>query len=340
MTAFTIVGSLMLLGALASVLMPLLRANSNRSKRWPAAVVVGVLLPVLAIAFYVAWSNWSWDAAPETEGTPPSIARMLASLEAKLEANPTDVNGWLLLGRSYFQLNRYLESADAYQNAYTLTQGKNVEAVLGLGEALAFADERMLTSRSAELFERAIELAPSHPKALWYSGLSAYQSRRLDVARQRWASLVALEPPPEVKRLLETKLAEIDAGLGAQAASAGEPASTTPVVKVRVGIAPELSSKVPAGAPLFVMVRGAEGAGPPLAVTRRTSDQFPQVIELSDRDAMIAGRGLSSASRVTVVARVARSGDPRAQSGDLEGQVGYDVGAGDTVDLVINSIVP
>lgn len=340
MTAFAIVGGLMLLGALASVLVPLLRAKSNRSRRWPAAVAVGVLLPVLAIAFYIAWSNWSWNSVPEAEGTPPSIARLLVSLEAKLAANPTDVNGWLLLGRSYFQLNRHLEAADAYQKAYTLTQGKNVEAVLGLGEALAFADERMLTSRSAELFERAIELAPNHPKALWYSGLAAYQARRLDVARSRWARLVALEPPPEVKRLLETKIAEIDGEMRGSPAASAEPASAAPVVKVRVGIAPELSSKVPAGAPLFVMVRAAEGGGPPLAVTRRTSSQFPQLIELSDRDAMIAGRGLSSAARVTVVARVARSGDPRAQSGDLEGQVGYDVGAGKTVDLLINSIVP
>jgi cytochrome c-type biogenesis protein CcmH len=112
------------------------------------------------------------------------------------------------------------------------------------------------------------------------------------------------------------------------------------VVKVRVAIAPELASKVPDGAPLFVMVRSASGGGPPLAATRRASDRFPQLVELSDRDAMIAGRSLSSASRVTVVARVARSGDPRPQSGDLEGQVGYDVGAGQTVDLVINSIVP
>jgi cytochrome c-type biogenesis protein CcmH len=112
------------------------------------------------------------------------------------------------------------------------------------------------------------------------------------------------------------------------------------VVKVRVAIAPELAGKVPDGAPLFVMVRGSQGGGPPLAVTRRTTDQFPQLVELSDRDAMIAGRGISSASRVTVVARVARSGDPRPQSGDLEGQVGYDVGDGKTVDLVINSILP
>jgi cytochrome c-type biogenesis protein CcmH len=265
---------------------------------------------------------------------------MLEGLEAKLRTNPTDVAGWLLLGRSNFQLQRYPQAAEAYQQAYTLTEGKDVEAILGLGEALAFADERQLTTRSAQLFERAMELAPNHPKALWYSGLAAYQSRQFAVARERWARLVALEPPDQVKRVLQDKIAEIDAGLGGPSAAQDQPASTVAsVVKVRVGIAPELAGKVPQGAPLFVLVRGG-GGGPPLAVTRRTAGEFPQLVELSDRDAMIAGRGISSASRVTVVARVARSGDPRPQSGDLEGQVGYDVGDGKTVDLIINSILP
>ncbi len=337
MSTFVVVASLMILGALAIVLVPLFRAQP---RKWPAVVVAGVSLPALAILFYSAWSNWSWNA-PAGEGAMPPIEIMLESLEAKLRTNPTEVAGWLLLGRSNFQLQRYNKAADAYEQAYTLTEGKNVEAVLGLGEALAFADERMLTGRSAQLFERAMELAPNHPKALWYSGLAAYQSSKFDVARARWAQLVALQPPPEIKRLLESKIAEIDAGQGAPLPSADQPQSApAALVKVRVAIAPELAGKVPEGAPLFVMVRGAAGGGPPLAVTRRGSDQFPQLVELSDRDAMIAGRGLSSASRVTVVARVARSGDPRPQSGDLEGQVGYDVGNGQIVDLVINSIVP
>jgi cytochrome c-type biogenesis protein CcmH len=336
---FIIFGGLMVLGALAVVLVPLFR---SRPVRWPAIVVTGLALPVLAIVFYGSWSNWSWQAptAAQAPGSMPPIEIMLERLEAKLRANPTDVAGWILLGRSNFQLQRYDQAADAYQQAYTLTEGKNVEAILGLGEALAFADERMLTSRSAELFERAIELAPNHPKALWYSGLVAYETRNYPVARDRWARFVALEPPPEVKRVLETKIAEIDAALGTPPAPTDQPAPQGALVKVRVGIAPELAGKVPDGAPLFVMVRSSRGGGPPLAVTRRASDQFPQLVELSDRDAMIAGQGLSSASRVTVVARVARSGDPRPQSGDLQGQVGYDVGAGQTVDLVINSIVP
>jgi cytochrome c-type biogenesis protein CcmH len=338
-TVFVVVAGLMILGALAVVLWPLFRA---RPLRWPAVVIAGLALPVFAIIFYVSSSNWSWQAPTGAPGSMPPIAIMLERLEAKLRDNPTDVAGWLLLGRSNFQLQRYDKAAQAYQQAYTLTEGRNVEAILGLGEALAFAaNEPTLTSRSAQLFERAIELAPNHPKALWYSGLVAYQSREYDVARERWARLVALEPPPEVKRVLETKIAEMDAALGASPAPGDKSAATAAaLVRVRVGIAPELAAKVPDGAPLFVMVRSTSGGGPPLAVTRRDSDQFPQLVELSDRDAMMAGRGLSSASHVTVVARVARSGDPRPQSGDLQGQVGYDVGAGQTVDLVINSIVP
>jgi len=339
-TTFVIVGAAMVLAALALVLVPLLKADASGIRRWPAALIVGTAVPVLAFALYGAWSNWQWNGVEQHDGVPPAIAPMLASLEARLEANPTDVSGWLLLGRSYFQLQRYYQAADAYQQAYTLTQGKDVESVLGLGEALAFVDERMLTGRSAELFERGLELAPHHPKALWYSGLVAYQMQRYDVARQRWATLVALEPPAAVKQALEAKIAEIDAAIGGAPQSPQQPVVSAATVKVRVAIAPELKSKMPAGAPLFVMVRASEGGGPPLAVTRRASEQLPLLVELSDRDAMVEGRGISSASQVTVVARVARSGDPRAQSGDLQGQVGYDVRAGKTVDLIINSIVP
>ena len=106
------------------------------------------------------------------------------------------------------------------------------------------------------------------------------------------------------------------------------------------GLIAKLADRVPPGAPLFVMVRAGEGGGPPLAVTRRSSAQLPLVVELSDRDAMIAGRSLADVPSLTVVARIARSGDPRAQSGDLEGKVGYDLKNSAPVDLLIDSIVP
>jgi cytochrome c-type biogenesis protein CcmH len=339
MTAFLAIAGLMALVAIGVVLWPLLRSASATSSRWPAVLAVAVLIPGLAFGLYQAWSNWSWSPVADMPGVAPAVAQMVGRLEARLRANPNDVNGWLLLGRSYFQLGQYLKAADAYERAYTQSGGENLDAMLGLGETLVFADERAVTPRSAQLFERAYQRAPNDPRALWYSGLAAFQEGHLDIARERWQGLVALNPPPEIKRVLESKIAELDAQLGTRGPAPATSANA-PVVKVRVLLDPKLSDRVPQGAPLFVMVRAGEGGGPPLAVTRRDAAQFPLLVELSDRDSMIAGRSLADAASLTVVARIARSGDPRARSGDLEGKVGYDVKNREPVDLTIDSIVP
>jgi cytochrome c-type biogenesis protein CcmH len=340
MIAFLTIAGLMALAAIGIVLWPLLRSASASPPRWPAALAVAVLIPVVALGLYQLWSNWSWREVPSLPGVPPAVAQMVGRLEARLRANPNDINGWLLLGRSYFQLGQYLKAADAYERAYTQSSGENLDAMLGLGETLVFADERAVTPRSAQLFERAYQRAPNDPRALWYSGLAAFQEGRLDIARERWQGLVALNPPPEIRRVLESKIAELDTQLGPRGNPAPPATASAPVVKVRVLLDPRLSGRVPQGAPLFVMVRAGEGGGPPLAVTRREAAQFPLLVELSDRDSMIAGRSLANAASLTVVARIARSGDPRARSGDLEGKVGYDVNKRGPVDLTIDSIVP
>lgn len=330
----------MVLTAIAVVLWPLLRSGAGRASRWPVAIAVGVLLPVLAFGLYGLWSNWPWKTSTRETGAAPNVPQKVAELEAKLAANPKDIDGWLLLGHSYFELHRYLRSADAYEQADIQSGGGNVDALLGLGESLVFAEDRTITPRAAQLFERAVQLAPHHPKALWYSGLGAYENGRLEVARERWAALVAQDTPPEVKRVLEAKIAELDAQLKPAPSAAGPRSTSAPVVRVRVRVDAKLADRVPPGAPLFVMVRAGEGGGPPLAVTRRSSSQLPLVVELSDRDAMIAGRSLADVPNLTVIARIARSGDPRAQSGDLEGKVGYDLKNSSPVDLLIDSIVP
>lgn len=339
MSAFLAITGLMALAAIGIVLWPLLRSTGASAPRWPAAIAAAILIPGLAYGLYQTWSNWSWSPAADMPGVPPPVAQMVGRLEARLRANPNDINGWLLLGRSYFELGQYLKAADAYERAYTQSGGENLDAMLGLGETLVFADERAVTPRSAQLFERAYQRAPNDPRALWYSGLAAFQEGRLDIARARWQGLVALNPPPEIKRVLESKIAELDAQLGTRGPAPAASANA-PVVKVRVLLDPKLSDRVPQGAPLFVMVRAGEGGGPPLAVTRRDAAQFPLLVELSDRDSMIAGRSLADAASLTVVARIARSGDPRARSGDLEGKVGYDVKQREPVDLTIDSIVP
>lgn len=223
MSSFIAIGSVMVLVAVAIVLWPLLKNASGRGRMWSSVGIVVVAVPMLAVALYQAWSNWDWNAPPPApvQATaaapageiPPFVQQMVSGLEAKLKADPSNFEGWMMLGRSYFQLQRYEQSVNAYQQAYTLTRGGNVDAVIGLGEAMVYADPQMSSGPAAELFEQAYEAAPQHPKVLWYSGIIAYQSGNLERASERWGALSKMNPPETVKKILDEKLQEMDEAL-------------------------------------------------------------------------------------------------------------------------------
>ncbi|HKE93112.1 MAG TPA: tetratricopeptide repeat protein, partial [Povalibacter sp.] len=147
MTGFVIGCAAMLVVALVWLTVPLWRTTASddagvtRSERRISGAVVTLAVSVLAVGMYATLSNWNWKTVEATAAQTASIDAMLQQLEAKLAANPQDVDGWLMLGRSYAHLQRYARAVDAYQQAYDLTKGENVEAMVGLGEALALLDE-------------------------------------------------------------------------------------------------------------------------------------------------------------------------------------------------------
>jgi cytochrome c-type biogenesis protein CcmH len=88
-----------------------------------------------------------------------------------------------------------------------------------------------------------------------------------------------------------------------------------------VELAADLASKVPAGATLFIVAKAVGAPGPPVGVMRTTTGQWPVRFRLDDASAMVPGRTLSSASSVTVEARVSRGGMATPQPGDFQSGV-------------------
>ena len=86
-----------------------------------------MLVPILAGALYVTLSKWNWSETSAAVAREEQMDDLLGQLKAKLAANPNDVNGWLLLGRSYGTMGRYPLAVDAFQNAYDRSQGESVE---------------------------------------------------------------------------------------------------------------------------------------------------------------------------------------------------------------------
>jgi cytochrome c-type biogenesis protein CcmH len=360
MDTFLVVAAVMAAIAAAAVAVPLLRDRHNRLLGIGAAVlVIGA-----AAGLYPLWSNWDWHAPAQMAGSPagPEVAAMVSKLEKRLQDQPNDVAGWIMLGRSYVALERMDDAIVAYDHAHRL-DSKNAEADLGLGEAMSLRAGGNITPPAADLFEAAMVLTPDNPRALLYGGFAAAVRGDTALARSRWQALKAMNPPPQIAQMLDERIAELggagaggpgatNAASGGGAATAG-PAGTNPSpagtsaqsgglgpaeVTVNISIAPALKTRLKSEAPLFLFAREPGSQGPPLAAKRLTGTAIGTQVHLSPADSMLPGRVLVSGQRVSITARVSFSGQPTPAAGDLYGELSYDVGHDGVRDLVIDRV--
>jgi cytochrome c-type biogenesis protein CcmH len=341
MSTFIVIAACMAVLAAAAVAVPLFRDRARLAGALAALAVIGA-----AAGLYPLWSNFNWHAPATAEAPPgaPDVAAMVAKLELHLQQEPADLEGWLMLGRSYLAMERLDEAIAAYDHAHKL--GKNAEAAFGLGEAIALKDGGQISPEASALFEEGLSLAPGNPKGLLYGGFAAAARGDRELARSRWQALKDLHPPPQIEELLDARIAQ----LGLPAAPAGtktsqEGTNTSPdtsaaaVATVNISIAAALKGQVKPETALFVFARQPGQAGPPLAVKRLTGAAVGTKVQLSAADSMLAGRNLSAGQSVLITARVSFKGQPLPVTGDLYGEVAYVVGHDGVLDLVIDHTV-
>jgi len=124
------------------------------------------------------------------------ISGMVASLAAKQEADPGNLEGWLRLGQAYAVLRQPDKAADAYDRAARLRPDDvsiPLQEVRALLSGQAPTDK--LPPRVIALLKRVAQTAPDEPLVLWYLGVAAVQESRVDEARADWSRLLGKLPP-------------------------------------------------------------------------------------------------------------------------------------------------
>lgn len=358
MNTFLVIAAVMAAIAAGAVALPLLRDRQSR--------IIGALAALIVMAasagLYPLWSNWNWHEPAQAQAAAgPDVVAMVAKLEKRLRDEPNDSTGWLMLGRSYLTLERLDDAIVAYDHAHQL-DANNAEAAMGLGEAMSLRAGGEIAPPAAQLFEQALTLAPTNPKALLYGGFAAAVRGDRQLARARWQALKDLHPPPQIVQMLDARIAELaqpaggpaaggtigaaPVGADAPAGTSASPAGTNTSaggsngaqVTVNISIAPALKSRIKLEAPLFVFAREPGSQGPPLAAKRLTSGAIGTQVQLSPADSMLPGRVLASGRRVSVMARISFSGQPVPAAGDLYGELSYDVGRDGVRNLVIDRV--
>lgn len=284
---------------------------------------LAILFPALIFLFYWHWGHSQALSAyyaqqrqakiVQTEikqlGTP---AHVIAVLKQRLEQNPDSAHGWYLLGRLYLGQQQLQLAVTALARANQLKPDDR-QIMLSYAESLYLANQGVLPTQGLFLTEKILQQNHNDINAMGLLALSNYHQKNYPAAISWWQKIATQLPPgSEDSKMLSALIAKVELE--------EDPAKKPIELQVHVMLAPSLLSKTSPQETVFIYATGVDGAGIPLAVVRYQVKDLPLTVTLSQADAMLPTATLATAKEVVLSARIAKSGQPLPQAGDLLGQ--------------------
>eukprot|EP00439_Symbiodinium_sp_Y106_P089015 s1_g1551.t1 len=161
------------------------------------AAVAG-LLPVGVLATYLVMGSPGLPGLPYAERLEQPLDQLpveglVARLEAQLKQEPDDATGWRLIAPVYMRLGRYGDAINAFGTIMQL-EGRDADALAGLGEALTLSSDGMVPPPARQAFEAALREDPTHPRARFYVALAKAQRGDVAEALVEWKALLSEAP--------------------------------------------------------------------------------------------------------------------------------------------------
>jgi cytochrome c-type biogenesis protein CcmH len=139
------------------------------------------------------------------------IRGMVDKLQARMDADGSDAEGWLRLAQSRLVLGEDDRARTTFEKALSL-HPDDPELVKGYAATLVGpvrGDTGLpeIGDRAAELFTKAAGLLPDDPEPWYYLGIRALQDGRKDEARTAWQKVLAhLDPSQPVYQSIKSRL--------------------------------------------------------------------------------------------------------------------------------------
>jgi cytochrome c-type biogenesis protein CcmH len=328
-------------------------AVGKSSRAGVSAMVLAVCLPVAAMLTYAGLGQpQGLDpqmAATEESQKLPDLNAMASALAHKLETDPENFQGWVMLGRTYSALNQFSKALSAYQTALALK--KDDDIALERAEVLAQLQGGDFTGEPWAVIRQVLAKDARHFNGLLLAGSASYAQGDYKKTIQYWlqARSQLKDGAPELKDL-DMALNEVreKAGVPALAANspkapasslASAPASAA-VISGSVSIDPGVKVQIAPTDVVFVYATPTNGQKMPLAIVRKTADQLPFKFVLDDSMAMNPASKLSAHTQVMLKVRISKSGEAMTRSGDWTGVLENVAVGSRNLKLVVNQQAP
>ena len=273
-----------------------------------------VFITVLSAGFYFSLGDATRIAEKNSQQpmTQDGVEKMVAEFAAKMERDPTNLQGWVMLARSYRILGRNEEAAKAYERAGNFIES-DPQLLADYADVLASNANGSFSGKPLKLINQALKLDPNNLMALWLSGTASYAAGNYKAAVQTWEKLAQQLPPgTEDARSIESSIADAraKAGLSSKAIV------NTKGISGKIEIAADIKSKVKSGDIVMVIAR-KPGERMPVAVLKTSVSEFPMNFSLTDALAMNPSSPLSQLTEASLEVRISKTGMAKPEAGDL-----------------------
>lgn len=343
--------------------------------------VVILAIPLTAISLYMLLGDTrgllpqsqlasvTQSHSQDMAGMPPShteIKSVVDNLIARLKENPADIEGWVMLGRTYAIMGQFNEASATYAKLIEMIPD-SAQLLSDYADVLAMTNNGSLVGKPAELINKALEIDPDYPKALALAGTIEFEQKNYEQAATFWEKLLRVIPSDsQLAKSVSDSIAEAkslatkgeeranpmqlaqnsnvgtDLPAETKQQSLSDKSDSTKATNITgtVTLSPTLVDKVSQNDTLFVFARAKTGPKMPLAILRLTAKDLPATFSLDDNMAMTPTMKMSSFPEIVIGARITKSGQAVSASGDLEG-FSQPVKIGDKdVAIVIDQIIP
>jgi cytochrome c-type biogenesis protein CcmH len=145
--------------------------SAGQGPRWIAAGLVAAVVPLGTVILYLAAGSPNEPGYPfaargeertaAAQHVDTDMEAAVRSLAQRLEENPDNLEGWILLARSYIAAGQYQDAAEAYRRALDLS-GNRPDLAGAYGETLVAAAGGIVTPEAHKVFEEMIRTQPDN----------------------------------------------------------------------------------------------------------------------------------------------------------------------------------
>ena len=147
--------------------------------------------------------------------SPINPEEMVARLKARLDKDPNDVKGQMMLGRSYMVMERWQEAETAWRKVIELDERSSMGHA-SLGEILLRSHppgDTQIAKEALDHFDKALIGTPQNPSILWARGIALIALNRPAEADAAWTEAYQMiTPGTEESEMLKNALAALRSG--------------------------------------------------------------------------------------------------------------------------------